>query len=44
LERGKKRHRIKERRDRGKKLMESQSQVNAHTTKRRVTTRLNVER
>jgi len=44
LGRGKKRHRIKKRGDRGKELMESQSWVNMHTARRRVTTRLNVER
>jgi len=37
-------HRIKERGNRRKELMESQSQINAHTAKRRVTTRPNIER
>jgi len=44
LGRGKERHRIKERGDREKELMESQSWVNVHTTRRRVTTRPNAER
>jgi len=44
LGREKERHRIKERGDRGKKLMESQSWVNTHTARRRITTRLNAER
>ena len=38
-------HRIKKRENREKKLTESQSQVNAHTVRRRrVTIRLNAER
>jgi len=44
LGRGNERHRIKERGDKRKELMESQSQVNAHTARRRVTTRPNAER
>jgi len=44
LGREKERHRIKKREDKGKKLMESQSWVNVHITRRRVTTRLNAER
>jgi len=44
LGRRKERHRIKEREDRRKKLMESQSWVNVHTARRRVTTRPNTER
>ena len=44
LGRGKKRHRIKERENRRKKLIESQSWVNVHTVRRRVTTRLSAER
>jgi len=44
LERGKKRHRIKEREDRGKELINSQSQINAYIARRRVTTRPDAER
>jgi len=44
LGRGKERHRIEERGDRGKELIESQSWVNAHTARRRVITRPNAER
>jgi len=44
LGREKEKHRIKEREDRGKELIESQSQVNAYTIRRRVTTRPNAER
>jgi len=40
----KERHRIKERGDRRKELMESQSQVNAHIARRRVTTKPNAEK
>jgi len=35
---------VKKRGDRGKKLMESQSWINVHTVRRRVTTRPNAER
>jgi len=44
LRKGKERYRIKERKDRGKELMESQSWINTHTARKRITTRLNAER
>jgi len=44
LGRGKERHRIKERGNKEKELMESQSQVNPYTARRRVTIRPNAER
>jgi len=44
LGREKERHRIKEREDRGKELMKSQSWVNMHTARKRITTRPNAER
>jgi len=44
LGRENKKHKIKERENKGKELMKSQSWVNMHTARRRVTTRPNIER